>query len=57
MNHENEEYGEERLLELILSSKNLSSNIILGNIVMDVEKFDTSDAQNDDRTLMIIKVK
>ena len=57
MDESKEEFGEERLKDSIIRSKECSAKDMIGNIVKDVRKFDASDTHDDDRTLMIIKVK
>jgi sigma-B regulation protein RsbU (phosphoserine phosphatase) len=55
MNESEEEYGEERLSELISNHLDKSPDKIIENILSDVEMFVGKASQWDDMTLMIIK--
>jgi len=55
MNKKQEEFGEERLYELILQNKNLSSNELMEKILSEVRAF-ANDKLGDDLTLLIFKV-
>jgi len=55
MNPGEELYGEERLIELISSQRNLTANMLLQKIVDETGKFSGGASQHDDKTLLIIQ--
>jgi sigma-B regulation protein RsbU (phosphoserine phosphatase) len=55
MNTNNEEFGEERLTELIEKHKSEDAYIMIDKIMDSVNEFSDGVAQSDDMTLMIIK--
>src|SRR6056297_3260776 len=55
MNKKQEEFGEERLYELILQNRDLSSNDLMQKILSEVRAF-ANDKLGDDLTLLIFKV-
>ena len=57
MNHDKEEFGEERLQEIIESDKSSFAAHILGLIEGKVRSFVGDTPQHDDMTLIIVKVK
>ena len=57
MNAEEEEFGEESLLDTIQEDENLSAEALSQKIVQRVKSFAADDQQQDDITLVIIKVK
>lgn len=50
-------YGEERLIELILKTKDLSARDISLSILEDVNRFSAKSDVNDDKTIIVIKRK
>lgn len=48
-------YGEDRLREVILNSKNFTSKEICAHIIEDVQKFATRGKYSDDKTVVVIK--
>lgn len=54
MNRQEEEYGEERLKQVVMANRHLSSEEIMNAIIEDVEKF-AGQHLTDDLTLMILK--
>jgi len=56
MNDKNELYGEERLLNVILKSKNFPPEIVAKNIIKDVETYNSNNKQADDITLIVCKI-
>ena len=55
MNSEFEQYTEERLANLVIKLKDLSSKEICTNIIEDVISFSNNSAYSDDKTLVVIK--
>jgi len=55
-NHEEEEFGEKRILEYILHNRKLNSEEIMDGILADVRRFDVTDPPRDDTTLIVMKV-
>ncbi len=55
MNHQQEEFGEERLYQLISGHSALSSDALLGRLVQEVKAFGGSAEQHDDMTLVIVR--
>ena len=55
MNVQDEEYGEDRLKEIIRNSPDLSAQELMEKIRDDVEKFSGEAPQADDITLVIVK--
>lgn len=55
MNVEHKLYGEERLIEVIKKSKNLSARDIALSIIEDVNKFSSKSDVNDDKTIIVVK--
>lgn len=55
MNDKEEEFGEERLKQLIIENRHLSSNQLMDKIIKDVNAF-CNNNPGDDLTLMIIKI-
>ncbi|HAG03935.1 MAG TPA: serine/threonine-protein phosphatase [Lachnospiraceae bacterium] len=56
-NTKNELYGEERLIETMESSKELSTEDTLENILKDVNDFATGMPQFDDMTMIVLSIK
>lgn len=54
-NNKFEFYGEDRLKEIILNSKNFSAKEICANIIGDVQKFAIRGKYSDDKTIVVIK--
>lgn len=54
-NNKFEFYGEDRLKEIILNSKNFSAKEICANIIEDVQKFANRGKYSDDKTVVVIK--
>ena len=48
-------YGEDRLKEVILNSKNFSAKEICTNIIEDVQKFSSRGKYSDDKTVVVVK--
>jgi sigma-B regulation protein RsbU (phosphoserine phosphatase) len=55
MNENHKLYGEERLIELIRNSKDLSAKEIAFSIIEDVNKFSAKSDFNDDKTIIVVK--
>ncbi len=55
MNTKNEEYGEEKLIEVAKDNASLSAADLLKKIIDTVQKHATGEPQSDDITLIIIK--
>jgi sigma-B regulation protein RsbU (phosphoserine phosphatase) len=55
MNEDGEEYGEERLLNLVTEKRNLTSQEVVEYMLMDVKQFDPTDPPRDDTTLIVMK--
>ena len=55
MNPKNEMFGEERLIEILQESRNLSSEKIIDAVVTAVQKFAALAAQFDDITMVVVK--
>lgn len=55
-NHEEEEFGEKRILEYMLHNRKLNSDEIMDGILADVRRFDNTDPPRDDTTLIVMKV-
>ena len=49
-------YGDDRLISLLQNSSDLSSDEILNKIISDVEEFCTGERQQDDMTLVVLKM-
>ncbi|MFH0735774.1 MAG: PP2C family protein-serine/threonine phosphatase [bacterium] len=56
-NNKKEEYGENRLLEIIKNSDDLNSKAIMELILDDVHKFTGKTPQHDDMTLIVLKIE
>ena len=56
-NTKNELYGEERLIETMESSRELSAEDTLENILKDVNDFATGMPQFDDMTMIVLSIK
>ncbi|MAT40369.1 MAG: serine/threonine protein phosphatase [Ectothiorhodospiraceae bacterium] len=56
-NNGKEEFGEERLIELIKRCSSSDSKTIASKIIEDVQKFSTEDGYSDDKTVVVIKRK
>ncbi|MGB5872696.1 MAG: PP2C family protein-serine/threonine phosphatase [Bacteroidota bacterium] len=52
-----EEYGEDRLLDVISTHKGRSAKEILGKVVQSIKDFSGSTPQHDDMTMVVIKVE
>jgi len=57
MNSSHQEYGTERLMQQIEKTKNLNASQILSEAEQAVKNFCAEAKQNDDRTMIVIKVK
>ncbi|MFQ5707539.1 MAG: PP2C family protein-serine/threonine phosphatase [bacterium] len=51
-----DEYGEERLLQVISCNKNLSASEIIERVVKSVKEFVGGESQHDDMTMVVVKV-
>jgi sigma-B regulation protein RsbU (phosphoserine phosphatase) len=56
MNTNKEEFGEERLQQVLLSSGDQAAGVILKKILTEVRRFSRFSKQHDDMTLIVIKV-
>jgi len=56
MNPVQEEFGEERFVELISSNRNMSAQGLIEILVKTVEDFSEGAAQHDDTTVVVIKI-
>lgn len=56
MNSDREEYGQEKLEEIIRDSVKLSAKVITENIISDVKAFTGNNPAHDDMTLIVVKV-
>jgi sigma-B regulation protein RsbU (phosphoserine phosphatase) len=56
-NHEGEQFGEERLLELIKEIRSQSAKEIADRVVKEVMDFSSSDMPQDDMTVVALKLK
>lgn len=57
MNAKNIEFGEERFKEAVLNEKNPDPERVLANVVKSLNKFTKGSTQNDDITLLAIRIK
>ncbi|MGQ9644223.1 MAG: GAF domain-containing SpoIIE family protein phosphatase [Ignavibacterium sp.] len=57
MNEKNDLFGEERLLEIFNNNSHLNSTDIMNKIDSEIKKFRNTAEQQDDMTLVIVKVK
>ena len=57
MNKEKEEYGYERLQDLVLANANLSLNEINDKIITDLNHFSRGMPVHDDHTALLIRFK
>ena len=57
MNAQRQEYGERLLLNVLSNSRALGPQNILDAVLEDLDKFQHERLQNDDRTMMVLKVK
>lgn len=57
MNAQQEEFGEDKLYELVQAHKQLSSKALLDKVVSDVNAFCCDVEQHDDITLVIVKIR
>jgi len=55
-NHDEEEFGEKRILDYLLSNRRMNSDEILEGILSDVRMFDRTDPPRDDTTLIVMKI-
>jgi sigma-B regulation protein RsbU (phosphoserine phosphatase) len=55
MNAENEEFGEERLIALMIKNRNQSANQLIKNVIASVQQFTGGKPQTDDMTLIVIR--
>ena len=55
MNEKGEEYGEERLMELLIDNFELSPSELISKIIGETEKHAMSEPQSDDKTLLILR--
>jgi len=55
-NEDDEQYGEERILELITNHRDLTPREIERKIIEDVKRFVGSGSLQDDMTLVVLKV-
>jgi len=56
MNHSSEEFGEERLLQIALQCRPLHPEAILPAVLHTVDRFTAGAPQNDDMTMIVLKV-
>ena len=57
MNKEDEEWGEDRLIQTIKQCQGLDAKQILNRILVDADKFVAGAPQHDDMTLVVLRVK
>jgi len=57
MNDEKEEFGEQRLQEIVLLHKEAPADILVEKIISAIELFNQGAPQNDDMTLVVVKRK
>ncbi len=55
MNIDGEEFGEERLKQIVMQNRKLSSLDLINKILAEVDNFTQSDNISDDRTIVIVK--
>ncbi len=55
-NHQNEEYGEGRLLEILVRNREKDADEIIDAVLEDLEGFDQLQNLQDDRTLLVLKI-
>ncbi|MCK5572240.1 MAG: PP2C family protein-serine/threonine phosphatase [Bacteroidetes bacterium] len=55
--HDGEEYGEDRLLEVISRFKNRTASEIIDRVVQSIREFTGNQPQHDDMTMVVIKVE
>jgi serine phosphatase RsbU (regulator of sigma subunit) len=56
MNEKLDEFGEDKFLEIIAENRNLTSSQMIDLILKEVKGFASNYPQNDDITLVVIKV-
>ncbi len=56
MNENEEEYGEQRIIDNVIQKRHLSADEILNAIIADIQKFDNSQPPRDDTTAIVLKV-
>jgi len=56
MNEDDEEYGEERILDFVVKQRHLNPDELIDGILADLKNFDTTDPPRDDTTLIAMKV-
>ena len=56
MNSDREEYGQEKLEEIIRESVKFSAKVITENIISDVKAFTGNNPAHDDLTLIVVKI-
>jgi len=56
MNENEEEYGEDRIREFVVTHRNMDPDEILQGILNDINNFDKSEPPRDDTTVVILKV-
>ena len=57
MNNRGEQFGEGRLIEILLNNKNLPTQQLINSIISKLNKFTSDSNLSDDKTLMILKMK
>ena len=57
MNEENQLFGYDQLTEILKTKSNLSSNDIVDNTMLELEKFRGLKDPNDDITMVVMKVQ
>jgi sigma-B regulation protein RsbU (phosphoserine phosphatase) len=57
MNEQEEEYGEQRLIETTQEARSKSAQFICGHLIKNVRQFASESAEMDDMTLVVVKAK
>ncbi len=57
MNEADEEFGENRILDYVVSQRHLGAEEIINGVLEEMKKFDSSDPPRDDTTLIALKIK
>lgn len=57
MNSNSEEYGEQRLLNLLRKEKTLPPSGVINAVLEDLRNFDPGESPQDDQTLLLMKIK
>jgi len=57
MNEQDEEFGEERLVNIVREARSKSAQFLCGHLIKNVRQFASDTAEVDDMTLVVIKGK